>query len=295
MGTRKARLRGVGSGPSVGSVLGPPWGRLCLTDVVTSPVPSVFETTRPASADYLTRFAASDAGRDYKARMLDALDLRAGLAVLDAGCGPGADLPALAEAVAPGGTVIGVDRDQEMLDAAAEAHVAARPGVELRRADVHALPLDDASVDRARTDRVLQWVEDPARALAEFHRVLRPGGRLVMAEPDWDTLVVDHPDPALSRAYTRHVTERVIRNAAIGRQLARLAADAGFRVPEIIPATQVFRDVRAADRVFGFERTTRRAVAAGDFTEAQAGEWLDHLAHGPFFASATLYVVVAEA
>ncbi|MBD3005523.1 methyltransferase domain-containing protein [Streptomyces sp. 5-10] len=261
---------------------------------MTSPVPSVFETSRPASADYLTRLAASDAGRDYKGRMLDALELRAGLTVLDAGCGPGADLPALAEAVAPGGTVIGVDRDQEMLDAAA-ARGAARSCVELRRGDVHALPLDDAAVDRARTDRVLQHVDDPARALAEFHRVLRPGGRLVMAEPDWDTLVVDHPDPALSRAYTRHITERVIRNATIGRELTRLATGAGFRVPEVIPATQVFRDVRAADRVFGFERTTRRAVEAGYLAEDQAAEWLHHLADGPFFASATLYVVVAEA
>ncbi|MFE3215010.1 methyltransferase domain-containing protein [Streptomyces antimycoticus] len=261
---------------------------------MTSADASVFETTRPASADYLIRFAASDAGRDYKGRMLDALDLRAGLAVLDAGCGPGADLPALAEAVVPGGTVIGVDRDQEMLDAAA-ARTAAHPGVELRRGDVHTLPLDDAAVDRARTDRVLQWVDDPARALAEFHRVLRPGGRLVMGEPDWGTFAVDHPHPALSRAYTRHITERVIHNAAIGRQLARLATDAGFRVPEVIPVTQVFRDVRAADRVFGFERNTRRAVEAGYLSEYQAAVWLHHLAHRPFFASATLYVVVAEA
>ncbi|MFF6846251.1 methyltransferase domain-containing protein [Streptomyces antimycoticus] len=261
---------------------------------MTSADASVFETTRPASADYLIRLAASDAGRDYKGRMLDALDLRAGLAVLDAGCGPGADLPALAEAVVPGGTVIGVDRDQEMLNAAA-ARTAAHPGVELRRGDVHTLPLDDAAVDRARTDRVLQWVDDPARALAEFHRVLRPGGRLVMGEPDWDTFAVDHPHPALSRAYTRHITERVIHNTAIGRQLARLATDAGFRVPEVIPVTPVFRDVRAADRVFGFERTTRRAVEAGYLSEYQAAVWLHHLAHRPFFASATLYVVVAEA
>ncbi|MGV9849114.1 methyltransferase domain-containing protein [Streptomyces sp. NPDC003442] len=261
---------------------------------MSSPDSSVFETTVPASADYLTRLAASDTGREYKARMLDALGLRAGLAVLDAGCGPGTDLPALAEAVAPGGTVIGVDRDQAMLDAAAP-RAAAHPCVELRRGDIHALPLDDAAVDRARTDRVLQWVDDPARALAEFHRVLRPGGRLVMGEPDWDTLAVDHPHPALSRAYTRHITERVIRNPAIGRQLARLATDAGFRVPEVIPVTQVFRDVRAADRIFGFERTTRRAVEAGYLSDYQATIWLHHLAHRPFFASATLYVVVAEA
>ncbi|MFH8805912.1 methyltransferase domain-containing protein [Streptomyces hygroscopicus] len=260
---------------------------------MTSSASSVFETTQPASADYLTRLAASDAGRDHKGRMLEALDLRAGLSVLDAGCGPGTDLAAMAGAVAPGGTVIGVDRDQEMLDAAA-ARIAGLSGTELRQGDVQALPLDDAAVDRARTDRVLQHVDDPARALAEFHRVLRPGGRLVMGEPDWDTLAVDHPDPALSRAYTRHITERVVRNAAIGRQLARLATEAGFRVPEVVPVTQLFRDVRAADRVLGLERTTRRAVAAGYLTEDQATAWLDHLSHGPFLASVTLHLVVAE-
>ena len=73
---------------------------------MTSSASSVFETTQPASADYLTRLAASDAGRDHKGRMLEALDLRAGLSVLDAGCGPGTDLAAMAGAVAPGDTCV---------------------------------------------------------------------------------------------------------------------------------------------------------------------------------------------
>lgn len=115
-----------------------------------------------------------------------------------------------------------------------------------------------------------------------------------MGEPDWDTLTVDHPDGDLSRAYTRYVTDKVVRNARIGRQLARLAEEAGFAVPEVITVTPVFRDVRAADRILGLGRTTERAVAAGYFTEEAARRWSDHLTNGPFLAAVIFYIVVAE-
>ncbi|QHA05239.1 methyltransferase domain-containing protein [Streptomyces broussonetiae] len=255
---------------------------------------SAFETARPEAVAYLDRLAASDPGRSYKGRMLAELGLRAGHTVLDLGCGPGTDLRALAEAVTPDGCVIGVDHDPAMVDAA-RTRTADLSVVDVRSGDIHDLALPDRLADRARTDRVLQHVSDPRAALAEIRRVLRPGGRLVMGEPDWETLAVDHPDGELTRAYTRHVAERVVRNAAIGRQLARLAADAGFTVPEVVPVTPVFRDVQAADRILGLERTTRRAVAAGYFTEAGAEAWLGHLSRGPFLATVTFHVVVAEA
>src|SRR5437763_14016401 len=89
----------------------------------------------------------------------------------------------------------------------------------LAHGDIHNLHLADSSVDRAHTDRVLQHVADPSTVLAETRRVLRPGGRAVFAEPDWDTLIVDYPDLAVPRAYTRFVADGVVRNAGIGRQL----------------------------------------------------------------------------
>ncbi|MFJ5607803.1 methyltransferase domain-containing protein [Streptomyces sp. NPDC093221] len=266
----------------------------------SSPTSTVFETVAPGSVVYLDRLAATDLGRFYKGRMLDALDVRTGQTVLDIGCGPGTDLGALADAVsgtasgsAPG-AVIGVDHDQVAVDTARE-RTADRDTVTVHLGDVHELPLADGSVDRARTDRVLQHVADPVRALREAHRVLRPGGRLVLGEPDWDTLTVDHPDDELSRTYTRYVTDEVIRNARIGRQLPRLAAEAGFTVPTVVPVTPAFRDVGAADKVLGLERTTQRALAAGYFTVEGARRWLDHLASGPFLAAVTFYIVVAQA
>ncbi|MFF2813118.1 methyltransferase domain-containing protein [Streptomyces sp. NPDC058000] len=101
------------------------------------------------------------------------------------------------------GTVIGVDHDQTAVDAASE-RTANQDTVTVQLGDIHDLPLADRATDRARTDRVLQHVADPVRALCEIRRVLQPGGRLVMGEPDWTTLAVDHPDSDLSRAYTQY-------------------------------------------------------------------------------------------
>ncbi|MEU3217621.1 methyltransferase domain-containing protein [Streptomyces sp. NPDC006971] len=254
---------------------------------------TAFETATPDPIAYLDRVAATDLGRAYKGRMLDELDIRPGQTALDLGCGPGTDLASLAQAVTAAGTVIGVDHDQATVGAARE-RTADQHTVTVRLGDIHDLPLPDHTADRARTDRVLQHIADPARAIREVHRVLRPGGRLVMGEPDWDTLTVDHPDSDLSRAYTQYVTDKVVRNSRIGRQLPRLATEAGFTVPSVIPITPVFRDAQAADKVLGLERTTQRAMAAGHLTEEAAGRWLEHLSTGPFLAAVTFYIVVAE-
>ncbi|MFG3532249.1 methyltransferase domain-containing protein [Streptomyces sp. NPDC047917] len=254
----------------------------------------VFESAVPDELSYLDRLAATDLARSYKGVMLDALNARPGETALDLGCGPGTDLGALAKAVTPSGRVIGIDSSQEMVEQAC-GRTGDLPAVEVRLGDIHTLPLEDGSIDRARTDRVLQHAADPAQVLAEARRVLRPGGRLVMGEPDWDSLTIDYPDIEVPRAYTRHVTDKVVRNGVIGRQLARLALDAGFAVPTVVPVTSVFRDVLAADQVLGLQRNTERAVAAGYLSDEASKGWLDHLATGPFFATVTLYVVVADA
>lgn len=253
----------------------------------------VFENEAPAQIAYLDRLAASVPGRAYKDAMLAALDLRPGQTVVDLGCGPGTDLGALAQAVGSTGAVVGVDFSKEMVEQARE-RTADLAEVEVWLGDLHELEFEDGSVDRARTARVLQHVADPAKALVEFRRVLRPGGRLVMGEPDWDSLAIDSADAEVSRAYTRHVAEKVVRNGVIGRQLARLAVAAGFDVPTVVPVTSVFRELKAADRVFGFQRNTERAIEAGYLSAGAGQRWLEQLEAGPFLATVTLYVVVAE-
>jgi SAM-dependent methyltransferase len=92
----------------------------------------VFEETHPA--DYLTRLAASDLGKAYKAIAAQEMAIRPGDAVLDLGCGPGADLPAFAQAAASSGRVTGIDRDPDAVRQATE-RTAGLPQVEVREGD----------------------------------------------------------------------------------------------------------------------------------------------------------------
>jgi len=252
---------------------------------------AAFEQTPPS--DYLTRLAATDLGRAYKTLVVREMAIERGHTVLDLGCGPGADLPAFAESVGPSGAVIGLDSDEGAVELARQS-VAGLPIVDVRTGDIHQLDLPSGSVDRAHTDRVLQHVADPARVLAEVHRVLNPAGCAVFAEPDWDTLVIDFPRPKVADAYRQFIADRVVRNSRIGRQLPRLTEAVGLTVTRIVPVTAMFRDANDADKILGLHRVTDRAVAADYLTPAEAEDWLGHLASAPFFASTTMFVVVTR-
>ncbi|WUH99663.1 methyltransferase domain-containing protein [Spirillospora sp. NBC_00431] len=248
--------------------------------------------SRPDPIAYLDQVAASAPGQAYKQHVMDSLGLEPGQTVLDIGCGPGTDLVSMAAAVSPNGRVIGVDRDPAMVDEA-RARLAGQLLGEVRSGDAHALPLDEGSVDRARTDRVLQHVADPSRVLAEFRRVSRPGGRIVMAEPDWDGLLIDSPDRAVSRGLTRFITTEIVRNATIGRSLARLCVDAGLSVRSVMPSAPLFCDFETADQVLGLRRNVARAITAG-YLDGGAQEWVEEAGSRPFLATALLFVVTAE-
>ncbi|KPM55673.1 hypothetical protein ACG83_10310 [Frankia sp. R43] len=143
-------------------------------------------TTSPASsyslnADYWVRIIRENLDQ-YRTGLTNAAMLTAagdvtGLAVLDAGCGEGYLSRLLAGRGA--GPSFGVDLCPELVDAAQQQ--ATDEGLDIRyeTADVAALPLDDASVDLVVANHVLNDLEHPAPAIAEFSRVLRPGGRAV--------------------------------------------------------------------------------------------------------------------
>jgi ubiquinone/menaquinone biosynthesis C-methylase UbiE len=247
----------------------------------------------PDPVAYMDAAATTPAGVQYKQRLLAGLELRPGQVAVDIGCGPGTDLGGLAAGVGQQGLVIGVDRQPRMVGEA-QHRFAAQPTVRCCVGDIHQLPLPDDSVDRARTDRVLQHVRDPATAFGQVRRVLRPGGVFGMAEPDWDTLTVADEDEDTSRRFARFLASRV-RNATIGRDLARLCVDAGLRVRSVEPIAILFRDFGTAEQILGLRRNTARAVTAGAIPEAPAEAWLTRLAHGAVDAGFTTYLVIAEA
>ncbi|EGX55731.1 hypothetical protein SZN_31429 [Streptomyces zinciresistens K42] len=241
----------------------------------------------------MLRAAAGDAGRAYKQQLIDLLDIAPGQTALDAGCGPGTDLPALAERVGKDGKVIGIDRDPAMLARARDRTVELSV-VEIREGDVHALPVAAGSVDRAKIDRVLMHVADPADALAQLRHVTRPGAVIGLVEPDWDTLVIDSEDLDTSRAFTRYTTDHVVRNATIGRSLARLADKAGFLVKTVATTTPVFRDFQDADHTLGLGRNMLEAINENYIDQQRGRRWFSDLSEGEFYASFTLITVICS-
>ncbi|MFB9236792.1 methyltransferase domain-containing protein [Plantactinospora siamensis] len=255
-------------------------------------VSGTLNSAGPDPIGYMDAAARTSVGADYKRRLVEALAVEPGHTALDLGCGPGTDLDRLADAVGPTGRVLGVDPDPAML-AEARRRLTARPTVRLCHGDGHALPLADGSVERAKVDRVLQHLAAPGRAVAELRRVVRPGGLFGMAEPDWDTLAVSHPDVAFSRTFARFVAGQV-RNPTIGRQLVRLVVDCGARVRSVTPVAVAFADFDEGDQILGLRRNVARAIEAGVLARAAAERWLADLAAGPFLAGFTFYLVIAE-
>jgi SAM-dependent methyltransferase len=103
--------------------------------------------------------------------------------VLDLGCGAGTDLMIAAQMTGPRGRVVGVDMTPAMLEQArASAREMGFEHVELHESLIESLPLDTASVDVVISNGVIDLVPDKDAVFDEIDRVLRPGGRLQVAD-----------------------------------------------------------------------------------------------------------------
>jgi SAM-dependent methyltransferase len=153
-------------------------------------------------------------------RYIDALGVvRPGARTLEVGCGNGSISAWLAERVAPSGTAVAVDLDLSLI----EVHA---PNLELLKGDIVAAPVERGTFDLVTARAVLHHVPDPAAAMANMVASLRPGGALLLIEPDFLPVSIAEPpgvrafwDGWLAWAYERGI------NYTIGRTLApRLAA-----------------------------------------------------------------------
>ncbi len=106
-----------------------------------------------------------------------------GATVLDLGSGAGMDTMIAAQAVGPGGKVIGIDMTDEMIETARQAADACGlVNVEIKKGMAHCLDVGDESVDVVISNGVINLCPDKEQVLAELHRVLKPGGRLQVAD-----------------------------------------------------------------------------------------------------------------
>lgn len=218
-------------------------------------------------AGYLDRVAVELARS--KAALHDLLAVRPGDAVLDVGCGTGVDALALAAWVGPTGRVTGLDNSQVLVDAA-RAAAADRPGlpVEFGVGDAHRLPLGDDTVDAARCERVMMHLADPDQAVRELVRVTRPGGRVLVADPDHGMWALDGADIPLTRTVLTWWFDNIA-NPWIARRTPAAMRRAGLVDLEVRLLPILLLDVDAADGVTGLTRAASAAARAGVIGERE--------------------------
>ena len=233
---------------------------------------------------------------EQRRRVIEILDLRAGERVLDIGSGPGFLACEIAAVVGEGGSVHGVDPSESML--AIAAHRERAPGsapVEFRPGDALELPYPNASFDAAVSTQVYEYVEDMPTALAEARRVLRPGGRLLVLDTDWDSIVWRSSDRERMRRVLAAWDEHLV-DPHLPARLTGLLRDAGFTVAlrTTIPLFNAgLHPDTYSGGLIGF--VSRFVPGRNGITDDEARAWADDLAAqgDDYFFSINRYVFVA--
>jgi len=158
--------------------------------------------------------------------VMEALAPRSGERIIDIGSGPGLMAAELADAVSERGKVSGVDSSQDMITLSS-ARLANRPWLDFRVADATTLPYPDRSFDAAVCVQVLEYVKNVEDALSELYRVLRPGGRAVIVDTDWDSIVWHASDTNLMGRVLKAWGEH-LHDPHLPRTLSRKLKVAGF-------------------------------------------------------------------
>ena len=162
---------------------------------------------------------------------LGELGLRPGQTALDLGCGPRGILDLLADAVAPGGRVVGLDADTAHV-AAARQYASSRgfAGVEVLAGDARHTGLPAESFDLVHTRTLLVTIPEPAEVVTEMVRLARPGGLVASQEADAEFSICYPPLPEWDRLLSlfRDSFTRAGADLRLGRRLPELFREAGL-------------------------------------------------------------------
>ncbi|MFC5665332.1 methyltransferase domain-containing protein [Kitasatospora misakiensis] len=249
----------------------------------------------------------SDSAEAIHNRLAELAAPTASSRVIDLGCGAGPTLLALSR-VAPEATLIGIDRSAEFLRQAQQELHGHLGSVMALAADLRTpLPCGDESADAVLSYNTVECLPDPEHLLVEIARVLRPGGRVVLAHVDFDSLVIAGADADLDRRVCHAFADDVQgwmdhADGRIGRKLGLLLARSALRLVSVEPLLTWSTELsgHAEARIGEIRKALLSADkhGRGTVTAAEVEKWYaavqeaDRL--GGFFFSELAFIAVAE-
>lgn len=232
-----------------------------------------------------------------RAHVMEALALRPGERVLDIGVGPGLLAYDMGKAVTETGRVDGIDAARPMVEMSA-ARCSEMGWCHFQRGKAEQLDFEPTTFDAIVSTQVYEYVTDMGQALHEAARVLKPGGRIVILDTDWDSIVW-HSSQHDRMEKVLKVWDDHLADPYLPRKLPHLLAQAGLSVTrrQVIPLFNP--DWNPHSYSAGIMRAIRGFVAGrGDISEDEAKAWADDLRalgeEGRYFFSLNRYLFTAR-
>ena len=234
-----------------------------------------------------------------RARVIDMLCPRPGEHILDIGVGPGLLAHDLARMVGDTGRLVGLDPAPAMLKMA-RTRLAAMPYAECVEGDATKLAFPDASFHAVVSTQVYEYVAALPKALSELHRVLKPGGRVLILDTDWRSIVW-HSSDAQRMERVLSVWDDHLSNPHLPATLGAGLRRAGFTVARVEIVPMLSPHWQPVSYAAGIMRSIRSFVAANcerhglssDEVQAWYDDQLRLADRGEFFFSLNRYAFIA--
>lgn len=236
-------------------------------------------TVAPQSfATYLEGLNRKEQLGVYRNIMFGLIDPRPNDQILDVGFGTGVDMRAITDLFSVR-RIVGIDRSWGMIGNAipeTPQRLLASGQIEYLYGDAHRLDFDDNTFDASYSNRTFQHLENPRQALREMIRVTKSGGRIVIADTDWESLKIVEVTPETSETVKKTYIS-IVRNPYIAGQLNNIFLEEGVVDTSVYPTPVVLRDFASIQDILWLETSLGVAIDMATISEPERQQCLDEL------------------